>query len=146
MAVAASCLRLHGLPSAGDRHDERSKVDTMTVDETRLHFQETEPSPRAALVAQWNILTRDILPGMAERYDWPISNDHCFMRVCLDSAMGAPWHLHVKRPAIRHLSDAQLASAISIAEALVSAPETLKRLNRQSTQWRNATSCKDSQL
>lgn len=60
------------------------------------------------------------------------------MRVCLDTAIGAPWHLHIKRPAVRHLTDAQFAAAVAVAEALVAAPETLVMLNRQSIQLRRA--------
>lgn len=62
------------------------------------------------------------------------------MRVCLDAAIGAPWHLHVKRPAIRHLSAMQLAAAIAVAEDLVLAPGTLDALNRQSILWRKGMS------
>ncbi len=73
---------------------------------------------------------------MAETCSWPISLDHCFMRVCLDTALGAPWHLIVRRPAIRHLTSEQLAAAITVAEGVVRAPETLEALNRQSIGWR----------
>lgn len=95
-----------------------------------------DESQRAMLVERWMGLTRDVLPTMAERCRWPISLDHCFMRVCLDTAVGAPWHTIVKRPAIRHLSLEQLVAAITVAEALVSAPETLAVLNAQSIRWR----------
>jgi hypothetical protein len=108
----------------------------MTNTQIPLPLADPEPSPRATRVARWYVLTRDILPVMAERHAWPISNDHCFMRVCLDTAIGAPWHMHVRRPAIRHLSDSQLAAAIAVAEALLLAPDTLGQLNQQSIQAR----------
>jgi len=93
-------------------------------------------SRRDLLIARWMTLVGDILPAMAKRCHWPISQDHCFMRVCLDTLFGAPWHAVVRRPAVRNLSDAQLGAAISIAEDLVRAPETLAALNRQSILWR----------
>jgi hypothetical protein len=98
----------------------------MTSDETQ----------RAMLVKRWMKLMRDVLPAMAPRCGWPISEDHCFMRVCLDMAVGAPWHTIIKRPAIRYLSIEQLVAAIAVAEALVSAPEKLASLNAQSIRWR----------
>lgn len=91
------------------------------------------------LVAQWTGLVRHTLPNMAARCGWPISHDHCFMRVCLDAALGAPWHALVRRPAIRHLTDAQLSAAIAVAEGLLQAPEALHALNRQSIIWRQST-------
>ena len=95
-----------------------------------------DPDERAALVGQWLILMRDVMPGMAAACRWPISNDHCFMRVCLDAVMGVPWHTVVKRPAIRHLTSEQLRAAIAVAEAIVREPATLGAFNRQSIRWR----------
>lgn len=98
-----------------------------------------DESQRAMLVERWMKLTQDVLPAMAARCRWPISQHHCFMRVCLDTSVDAPWHTIVKRPAIRHLSLEQLVAAIAVAEALVSAPEKLAALNAQSIRWRRQT-------
>lgn len=91
---------------------------------------------RADQVAHWLDLTRRVLPGMAAEQRWPISLDHCFMRVCLDHAIGRPWHLAVARPAIRHLTDDQLQAAIAIAERIAAGPACLPDLNRESIAWR----------
>ena len=97
------------------------------------------PSPtRAALVAQWLHLTRTVLPGMATAHRWPIRFDHCFMRVFLDHAMQGRWDRTVRRPAIRHMPDADLHRAIELAEAVVAAPHRLPELNAQSLVWRRA--------
>ena len=87
---------------------------------------------RDALVARWTVLTRDVLPGMAAAERWPIHLDHCFMRVCLDAALGTPWTRTVPRPAIHNMDDRQLAAAVRVAEGVVAAPDTLVRLNRRS--------------
>lgn len=87
---------------------------------------------RAARVAHWLALTREVLPGMAAAQRWPIALDHCFMRVCLDEAIGARWSDVVRRPAIRHLSDAQLEAAIAVAEAIAREPARLAPLNAAS--------------
>jgi len=92
---------------------------------------------RAALAARWLALTREVLPGMAAAHRWPIRYDHCFMRVCLDHALGGVWHQHVKRPAIRHLTDDQLQAAIAFAESIESDPGRLPPLNAQSLLWRS---------
>ena len=91
---------------------------------------------RAAAVARWLHLTRVVLPGLAATHRWPIRNDHCFMRVCLDLAIGAPWHLTVRRPALRHLDDAQLARAMAVAERIAAEPASLAALNRESLAMR----------
>ena len=87
-------------------------------------------------MAHWLDLTRRVLPGMADAHRWPIRFDHCFMRVCLDNAIGAAWHTQVRRPAIRHLTDAQLRDAIAWAERIVADPGLLPPLNRRSLDWR----------
>ncbi len=91
---------------------------------------------RDALVDRWTQLTREILPGMAAAFRWPIRLDHCFMRVCLDTALGARWDTVVRRPAIQHLSDAQLARAVAQAEAITARPDLLSRLNQDSLSLR----------
>ena len=87
---------------------------------------------RAALVARWLDLTRRVLPGMAGRERWPVHLDHCFMRICLDAAVGAPWHARLRRPAVHHATVAELRRAIAVAERIVAEPSILFQLNRDS--------------
>ena len=93
---------------------------------------------RAALLARWLDLTRAVLPAMAAEHGWPIHLDHCFMRVCLDTALGAPWTATVRAPAVRHMTDAQLAAAVGIAEGMVARPGGLPALNKASIEGRRA--------
>ena len=44
----------------------------------------------------------------------------------------------IRRPAIRHMSEAQLAAAVRVAEAIAHRPEMLADLNLRSLQWRRA--------
>ena len=94
---------------------------------------------RDKLVARWLDLTRDVLPKMARRYSWPITFDHCFMRVCLDEALGTPWTTAIARPAIRSMSINQLAAVVGVAEAIVAQPDLLIELNRKSLEGRRGT-------
>ncbi len=93
---------------------------------------------RDQLAARWLDLTRRVLPGMAQAEGWPIRLDHCFMRVCLDHAIGQPWHQRVRRPAIRHLDDDELRRAVAVAERVAADPAVLPGLNAQSLAWRRA--------
>jgi hypothetical protein len=125
---------------SGLRH--QAKNSTMSEQPT-FDFLDVEKAAdidtmRTAAVARWLNLTRVTLPGMAAEQGWPISEDHCFMRVCLDAVFGTPWHTVIKRPAIRHLSYRQLHAAISVAEAIVYAPETLTALNQKSLNCRQS--------
>jgi len=47
-----------------------------------------EPVDRAALEAEWLVLTRASLPALAIERHWPVSADHCFQRILLDNAVG----------------------------------------------------------
>ncbi|MBK1662840.1 GCN5-related N-acetyltransferase [Paracraurococcus ruber] len=94
------------------------------------------PDRRAALLRRWLDLTRQVLPGLAAAHRWPIRLDHCFMRVCLDAALGQRWDRVVRRPAVRHLSEAQLAAAIAVAERIAAEPALLPRLNAASLAMR----------
>ena len=93
---------------------------------------------RATLVARWHALTRDALPAMAPVQRWPIRLDHCFMRVCLDAALGSPWTATVGRPAVRSMSETQLLAAIAVAESIVAEPDRLPALNAASLRGRRA--------
>ena len=95
---------------------------------------------REAAVARWLHLVRVALPALATAHRWPIRLDHCLMRVCLDHAIGAPWHERVQRPAIRHLDDAQLGAAIAVAERIAADPALLPALNRASLAMRGKAS------
>lgn len=91
---------------------------------------------RDALLDRWNDLTRRVLPGMAAAEGWPIRLDHCFMRVCLDTAFGRPWHEVVRRPAVRHMTEAELARVVAVAERIAAAPSLLPALNGESLRLR----------
>lgn len=93
--------------------------------------------PRQALLGRWQALTRHVLPDMAAVHRWPIRLDHCFMRVCLDDAIGVRWDAVVQRPAVRHLTDAQLARAVAAAERIVEDPDLLHSLNKSSLRMRS---------
>jgi hypothetical protein len=93
---------------------------------------------RERLALRWLELTRRVLPGMAAAQGWPIRWDHCFMRVCLDNALGRPWHEAVRRPAIRWLELHQLQAAVAVAEGIAADPRKLPELNDASLAWRRA--------
>lgn len=46
------------------------------------------PLDRAKLEAEWLTLTRQTLPRLAASRRWPVSADHCFMRILLDAVHG----------------------------------------------------------
>ena len=73
---------------------------------------------------------------MAGAAGWPIRLDHCFMRVCLDHAVGQRWDRVVGRPAIRNLDDGQLLRAVACAERIVADPTALPALNEASLAMR----------
>ena len=92
---------------------------------------------RTALEDRWLALTRNSLPSLADSRRWPIRNDHCFQRVLLDAACGGCWYDHVSgRPAYRAASDAILARAVALADAVIAGTADLVVLNRESLDYR----------
>jgi hypothetical protein len=98
----------------------------------QLDLQLKTPAARSLLLERWRVLMIEMLPSMANARGWPISQNHCFMRVCLDTSFGVPWHSVVKRPASRHMTNDQLRAAIAVAEQIVENPPLLVQLNYSS--------------
>ena len=79
------------------------------------------------------------LPERAQQSEgWPIHLDHCFGRVVLDNLFGDEWYDSVDgRPAYEHLSAAELAAAIEIADRMLDEGKpAVEELNRNSLRWR----------
>ncbi len=97
----------------------------------------TERAPtRADLVARWLELSRGVLPAMARQGGWRLRHDHCFMRVCLDTAVGGRWDLAFPAPAIRRAPAGVLARAVAVAERIAADPGCLGPLDAASRAWR----------
>ncbi len=92
---------------------------------------------RARLEAEWLTLTRQTLPALAKLRRWPVSADHCFMRILLDAVHEGRWDRVVQgRPAYKHIDVERLASAVALAERVVANEADLWVLNTQSLAWR----------
>lgn len=112
-------------------------IKTMTAQQ-RLQFVLgiDAPPARAVLLERWRLLMDEVLRNMPKLHHWPISLNHCFMRVCLDTSLRGPWHTIVKRPASRHMKDHQLRQAIAVSEQIAESPHLLFELNHRSIKQR----------
>ena len=94
-------------------------------------------SARAQLEAEWLTITRQILPALAKTQPWPVSADHCFMRILLDAVHDGRWDKVVQgRPAYKHVERERLTAAVKLAESVVAGEADLWALNAQSLAWR----------
>lgn len=92
---------------------------------------------RKALEQRWLELTRTVLPELSAARGWPITADHCFMRVLLDNACGGHWVNYIdKRPAYAHAPDDVLTRAVALAEDVSAGRGNLHMLNQNSLAWR----------
>ena len=92
---------------------------------------------REKLEAQWLTLTRQTLPALAKPRRWPVSADHCFMRILLDAVHQGRWDKVVQgRPAYKHIDAGRLVAAIKLAERVVADEVDLWALNVRSLTWR----------
>ena len=101
-------------------------------------------SPPHPLQARWTELYSKTLPTLARARDpaqqtWPVTLDHCFARIILDSTVGEGrerWDRRVKRPAVRNMSDGQLRAAIELGEEIAKGRVDLVWLDRRSLEVR----------
>ena len=85
-------------------------------------------SDRAALLARYRELVLHDLPTRARAERWVVTADHCFGRIVLDRR---------RSPAFEQLDDAQLATAVALAERMSAEGDRLVRvLDAQSLAWR----------
>ena len=90
------------------------------------------------MIAAYLRLTREEMPKLAatSRKDWPVSADHCFQRIVLDTICSGIWYNHLKRPAYRHMTPAQVSRAVALCHAIIRDEADLDALNTQSLRWR----------
>lgn len=98
---------------------------------------EAGESARAQQIARFKRLTEVDLPERARAERWPLRNDHCFKRVCLDYAVQDVWYRHLAKPAERHIAGVALERAVRCAEDLLEQGiPLLQERNRESLRWR----------
>lgn len=85
-----------------------------------------------ALRVAWRELVGRRLPAVAGERGWPIRADHCFARVLLDNALGAPWRTRVAPPAWRNMAADDLARAVALGEAALAGAADMAELNELS--------------
>ncbi len=93
----------------------------------------------AALRAAWRDLVERRLPALADVRAWPVRHDHCFARILLDNAVGAPWRTRIAAPAWRNAPVAVLKSAVALGEAVARGETDLHALNVASLRLRGKT-------
>ncbi len=92
------------------------------------------PALRASLDAA---VARLVARAAAER--WPISADHCFLRIAYDTATGAKWDTVYPRPGYASLPVDRLATAIAVLDRIeAEGRPALDALNAASLAFRRA--------
>lgn len=96
------------------------------------------PNTQSELLAAYLHLTQDTLPYMAtcSHTHWPVTADHCFQRIVLDTLFQGPWYDFIPSPAYRHLTQDTLKRAIALCHDIIEENVDLVKLNQKSIQWR----------
>ncbi|OAP58585.1 hypothetical protein AYL99_07675 [Fonsecaea erecta] len=97
-----------------------------------------------ALRTEWRTLYSKTLPQMAKVRDaaqpvWPVTLDHCFARIILDSVIGngqQQWDVVIQKPAIRNMNEQQLRDAIALGEKIRAGEIDLSGLDETSLRCR----------
>lgn len=98
----------------------------------------TTDAGRAEAVDRYLDLTRRVLPEASQTRDWPVSEDHCFQRIILDTVCCGVWYEHLPRPAYLHLTADQARAAAKLAQDVLDGHADLWALNAQSLAWRKS--------
>lgn len=90
------------------------------------------------LVAEYLRLTREEIPRLAVtfRKGFPVSADHCFQRIVLDTISGGVWYEHIKKPTYKNMTPALTQAAINLCYAIIADSADITALNAQSLAWR----------
>jgi hypothetical protein len=90
------------------------------------------------LLSRYIKLTTITLPALAKRKhrDWPVVEDHCFVRIVLDNICQDVWYKHISAPAYQYLKETQLVEAIALCEAIIEGSVSIDELNQRSLKWR----------
>lgn len=95
---------------------------------------------RAELLQRYRELVLHELPRRAAAEGWVVTAGHCFGRIVLDNTLGACWYDVLDRrrsPAFAQLDDAQLQTAVTLAEQIETEGDPrLRELNNRSLGWR----------
>ncbi|MBD1821092.1 hypothetical protein H6F51_00955 [Cyanobacteria bacterium FACHB-DQ100] len=98
---------------------------------------------------QYLDLTNHVLPDLARSRHFPVRYNHCFQRIILDNLFDRCWYEVLERkriPAYQQLTEAQLESAIALANSIIAQPDSyLQQLNQNSLNWRGKASESNSQ-
>ena len=99
---------------------------------------DAEKEEKDTLIATYMHLTKEVLPSLArsDRTDWPVSEDHCFQRIVLDTICGGVWYAYLDRPAYKNLTHEQAQRAVDLCREIAEGRADLQQLNNQSLIWR----------
>ena len=101
-------------------------------------MMDAEKEEKDTLIATYMHLTEEVLPSLArsDRTDWPVSDDHCFQRIVLDTICGGVWYAYLDRPAYKNLTHEQARRAVDLCREIAEGRADLQQLNNQSLIWR----------
>lgn len=103
-----------------------------------LTLFKVEQSPKAKLKEHLRHLANEIFPEIAAREGYPITENHCLLRVVYDQLFQGKWQdqISINGPLINSLTEKQLIQAIQLAALVISDKSTCQKMNAQSLEWR----------
>jgi len=70
---------------------------------------------------------------------YPVSADHCFLRIAYDALFPGPWDQYIDKPAWKHLSFSQTEIVQQLLNEMIHDPAACRRLNAESLKKRRNT-------
>lgn len=82
-------------------------------------------------------LVNEALPKLAVENNWPVRDNHCFLRIAYDNLFERCWYdvLSKKKPVLKQLDSDQLDRVIKILKRF---PDEICELNKKSIGYRRS--------
>jgi hypothetical protein len=97
----------------------------------------TTTGSRALLASRIEKLAKRVLPAVAKTMRYPVTEDHCFLRIAYDQAVQGMWYDHVESPFGANATKEQMQRALDTLREMVESATAAHRFNRQSLAWRD---------
>ena len=92
-----------------------------------------KPAPFEQLLTQLEDVSK------SKDSSYPVSADHCFLRIAYDALFPGPWDQYIGKPAWKHLSQTQIKTVQELLSKMLEDPAICRKLNIESLKKRNAS-------
>lgn len=84
----------------------------------------------------YNTAYQNLPEQLVELYPELNFENHCYLRIALDQLCKQPWHMKIRKPAYKHLTQSQLEEIRNLLTSYKTQKTVLLQHHQQSLVWR----------